>query len=90
MFDPFDFSNIPRYPNEFNKHRCLKSISTFHKNEDIVATHATKFKEVLVAWDISDEDTMMQLFVISLGLGRNRNMDAWYDGLPPKGISSYL
>ena len=32
---------------------------------------------------------MIQLFVMSLGLGGNRDIDAWYDGFPPKGISSY-
>ena len=54
MLDPFDFSNIPGYPNKFKQHRCLKSIPTFHKDEDTFATHVTKFKEVLVTRDITD------------------------------------
>ena len=90
ILDPFEFSNIPGYPNKFDRHRCFKSISTFHKGKDTVTAHITKFKEVLVAWDITDEDTMMQLFVMSLDLGENRDVDASYDGLPPKEISSYL
>ena len=69
--DPFDVSNISIYPNKFDKHLCLKSILTFHKDEDIVARHITKFKEVLVAWDITNEDTIMELFVMSLGIRRN-------------------
>ena len=89
MLDPFDFSNIPCYPNKFNQHRCLYYISTFHKDEDTFVTHVTKFKEVLVTWDITDEDMIIQLFVMSLGLGGNEDMDAWYDGLPPGGISSF-
>ena len=32
----------------------------------------------------------MQLFAISFELGGNRDMDTWYKGLPPKGISSFL
>ena len=38
--------------------------------------------------DITDEDTIIQLFVMSLGMGGNDDMDAWYDGLSPGGISS--
>ena len=86
----FDFSNILGYLNKFDNNCCFKYTPTFHKDKDIVATHVTKFKEVLVAWDITDEDTVIQLFVMSLGLGGNQDVDAWYDGLPPKGTSSYL
>ena len=68
MLDLFDISNIPSYPNKFDQHHCLKSIPTFHKDEDTVATHVAKFKEVLMTWDIVDEDTIIQLFVMSLGL----------------------
>ena len=89
MIDPFDFSNIPGYLNKFNQHRCLKSIPIFHKDEDTIVTHVTKFKEVLVTWDITKEDTIIQLFMMSLGLGGNEDMDAWYDGLPPGGICSF-
>lgn len=56
----------------------------------LLKTHVTKFKEVLVAWDIIEEDIIMQLFIMSFGLGGDRDMDAWNDGLPPKGISSFL
>ena len=69
MLDPFDFSNILGYPNKFNQHRCLKSIPTFHKDEDTFVTHVVKFKEVLMAWDIVDQDTIIQLIVVSLSLG---------------------
>ena len=64
MLDLFDFSNILGYPNKFKQRRCLKSIPTFHKDEDTVATHVTKLKVVLVTWDITDEDTIIQLFVM--------------------------
>ena len=83
MLDLFDFSNIPGYRNKFNQHRCLKYIPIFHKGEDIVVTHVTNFKESLGTWDIMDEDTIIQLFMMSLGQGGNEDMDAWYDGLPP-------
>ena len=89
MLDPFNFSNILGYLNKFNQHCCLKSIPIFHKDEDTIVTHVTKFKEVLVTWDITDEDTIIQVFVMSLGLGGNEDMDAWYDGLPLEGISSF-
>ena len=89
MFDPFDFSKFPRYSNKFNKHHCLKPIHIFHKDENTVATHVTKFKEVLMAWDITEEDTIIQLFVMSLNVGGNQDMVAWYDGLPHGGVSSF-
>ena len=89
MIYPFDFSHIIGYPNKFNQHRCLKSIPTFHKEEDTIAIHIVKFKEVLMTWDIVDEDTIIQLFVMSLGLVGNQDMDTWFDGLPPRGISSF-
>ena len=69
MLDPFDFSNILFYPRNFNQHHRNKSMMTFHKDEDTIATHVAKFKEVLMTWDIVDEDTIIQLFVMSLGLG---------------------
>ena len=46
-------------------------------------THVTKFKEFLVAWDITNEDTMMQLFVMSLVMGGSQDVDDWYEGIPP-------
>ena len=82
ILDLFDFSNILGYPNKFDKHCCFKSISMFHKSKDTVTAHVTKFKEVLVAWDITDKDTMMQLFFMSIGLGGNQDVDDWYDGTP--------
>ena len=59
ILDPLDFSNIPGYLNKFDKHRCFKSIPTFHKGKDTLTSHITKFKEVIVASDIIDEDTVM-------------------------------
>ena len=47
MLHLFEFSNILGYPNKFYKHHCLNYIPIFYKDEDIVATHVTKFKEVL-------------------------------------------
>ena len=44
MLDPFYFSNIPCYSKKFNQHHFLKSIMTFQKGEDTVATYVTKFK----------------------------------------------
>ena len=67
IFYLFDFSNIPEYPNKFDKHCFLKSILTFHKGKDTITTHVTNFK-VLVEWDITDDDTMIQLFVMSFSL----------------------
>ena len=50
-----------------------------------VMKHITKFKELLGRWDIIDEDTIIQLFMMSLGLGGNEDMDVWYDEIPPGG-----
>ena len=71
ILDLFDFSNILGYPKKFEQHRCLKSIPKFNKDKDTVAKHIAKFKGVLMTWDIVDEDTIIQLSVISLGLGGN-------------------
>ena len=54
MLDPFDFSNIPSFPNKFNQHCCLKSIPKFHKDEGTIAKHIAKFQEVLMTWYIVD------------------------------------
>ena len=40
-------------------------------------------------WGITNQDTIIKLFMMSLGMGGNQDMDAWYDGLPPNGISSF-
>ena len=36
-----------------------------------------------------EEDTIVQLFVMSLGLGGNEDMGSWYDGLPLGEICSF-
>ena len=59
LLDLLNFLNNPGYLIKLDKPNCLKSIPIFCKCEDTVAEHITKFKEVLVAWDITDEDTMM-------------------------------
>ena len=85
-----DFSNIPRYPHKLDKHGCLKPIPIFRKCEDTTTEYIMKFKEVLVAWGIIDEDIRMSLFVMSLGLVGDEDVNDWYDRIPPKGISSLL
>ena len=55
----------------------------------MVVTHITKFKQVLVTWDIMDEDTIRPLFMMSPSLGGNQKMDAWYDEISCRVISSF-
>ena len=55
----------------------------------MVTTHITKFKKVLVTWDIMDEDTIRPLFMMSPSLGGNQKMDAWYDEISCRVIPSF-
>ena len=82
ILEAFDFSNTLGYPRNFNQHRRIKSIVTFHKDEDTIATHVEKFKEFLMTWDIVDKDTIIQIFMMYLGMGGNQDIYAWYGALP--------
>lgn len=58
--------------------------------EDTVAVHIMLLRGYLAVLDVAHEDVKMKLFIMSLDLGNNKDVEDWYDELPDKGISSLV
>jgi hypothetical protein len=89
LFDPLDFSGIPRYPNYFNDDYddWRKGIPKFLGHKDPPMLHVTSFIDALSKLNVVHEDVKMKILMTSLDFLEDEVFD-WYEKFGRKEISS--
>jgi hypothetical protein len=85
-FSPFNFSDVPRFPNVVPVvDEWVDFLPIFKElKEDNPTQHLHEFHELMHQWEIHHEDVLLKIFMFSLA----GDAHEWYHSLPPASISS--